>query len=378
TVRVDWDRATDWKDGEVIELQWFIVVCFWRLALGTKRRLHSTIRHSGAVRGAGIAGMLICCGACTDTLLGPAPAVDRSTMFDQLWGQFDLHYSFFAFKGVNWDSLGAEYRPRALAARTNAEFATQVGAMLRELKDVHVSLSPTAASTYGYVSTFDTITTYFNSLMIFKNYVPQSMTTAGGHIKYGVVAAGIGYVRIGSFAGSGWADEIDEALDSLADATSLIVDVRNNSGGNVQLAIKIAGRFTAISRRYGWVRFRNGPKHTDFTDFAEETVGKTGKAKYRGKVFVLTNRRDFSSAEDFVLAMRVIPRVTVVGDTTAGASGGPVPREMANGWSYEMSEWIEYLPGKKMFEGVGLAPDVYVRAVSGRDLILERALALAR
>ena len=338
--------------------QWFIVVRSWYLVLS--------------------AALLIVCTACMDTLLGPAPKVDRSAMFDQLWQQFDLHYSFFAFKGINWDSVGAVYRPRALAAQTNGEFATEVGAMLRELKDVHVSLTPTATSTYAYVSTFDTITTFFSSPMIFKNYVPQPVTTSGGHIKYGLAAPGVGYVRIGSFAGAGWAGEMDEALDSMPDATSLIIDVRNNNGGNVQLAVKIAGRFTAISRRYGWIRIRNGPKHTDFTDFTEETVGKTGKAKFRGKVYVLTNRRDFSSAEDFVLAMRVIPRVTVVGDTTAGASGGPVPRQMANGWSYEMSEWIEYLPGKKMFEGVGLAPDVFVRAVSGRDLILERALALAR
>jgi carboxyl-terminal processing protease len=336
----------------------------------------STARR--ALAAALAACLLLACVGCIDALLGPAPAVDRSTMFDQLWQQFDLHYSFFAYKDINWDSLGAEYRPRALAAQSNGEFASEVGAMLRELKDVHVSLTPTAASTYGYVSTFDTITTYFNSPMIFKNYVLQSDTTSGGHIKYGFAAPGIGYVRIPSFAGAGWAGEIDEALDSMPDATSLIVDVRNNNGGNVQLAVKIAGRFTAISRTYGWVRFRNGPKHTDFTDYNVETVVKTGKAKFRGKVFVLTNRRDFSSAEDFVLAMRVIPRVTVVGDTTAGASGGPIPRQMANGWGYEMSEWMEYLPWKKMFEGVGLAPDVYVRAKSGTDLILERALALAR
>ena len=328
--------------------------------------------------GIAVTALLLACPGCVDALLGPAPAVDRPALFDQIWQQFDLHYSFFAYKGVNWDLDRRAYRPRALAAQTNGESATQVGAMLRELKDVHVSLSPTAASTYAYVSEFDTIATYFSSPMIFKNYVPQSGSTSGAHIKYGYAAEGIGYVRIPSFAGAGWADEIDEALDSMPAATSLIVDVRNNNGGNVQLAVKIAGRFTAITRRYGWVRFRSGPKHTDFTDFSEEPVVKTGKSKFRGKVLVLTNRRDFSSAEDFVLAMRVIPRVTVVGDTTAGASGGPVPREMANGWAYEMSEWLEYLPGKKMFEGVGLAPDKYVRAVSGRDLILEMAIGLAK
>jgi C-terminal processing protease CtpA/Prc len=81
--------------------------------------------------------------------------------------------------------------------------------------------------------------------------------------------------------------------------------------------------------------------------------------------------------------MRAIPKVTVIGDTTAGASGGPIPRELANGWSYELSEWIEYLPSKQMFEGIGLAPDVFVRATAwdvanGKDGAIERALALAK
>jgi len=321
----------------------------------------------------------IVCSACGSALLGPKPSVDRSAVFEQIWSQLDLHYSYFQLRGVNWDTVGAAYRPRAIAAATDYEFATQVGNMLRELKDVHVSLTPGAqGSTLAYISPYDTLPAYFSKQVVFESYVRDSAQTSGKHLEYGHAAVDVGYVRIASFAGSDWAAEIDEALDSLKSVKSMIVDIRDNRGGDVGLAVNIAGRFLAAERTYGYVRTRNGPKHTDFTDYSAETVKPTGKAKFRGSVFVLTNRKDFSSAEDFVLAMRTIPRVTIVGDTTAGASGGPIQRELANGWRYELSEWIEYTPAKKMFEGVGLAPDVFVRAVEGKDLILERAIALSR
>ena len=59
--------------------------------------------------------------ACSSTdLVGPAPARDYGSMFDDLWSEFDLHYSYFALRGVNWDSVGAHYRPNAVAAKNDA------------------------------------------------------------------------------------------------------------------------------------------------------------------------------------------------------------------------------------------------------------------
>jgi C-terminal processing protease CtpA/Prc len=97
---------------------------------------------------------------------------------------------------------------------------------------------------------------------------------------------------------------------------------------------------------------------------------------------VLANRHSFSSAEDFVLAMRSIPGVVIVGDTTAGATGGPIVRELANGWTYQLSEWIEYTPDRVPFESIGLAPTIVARTTAddasrGVDAVVERAMAVA-
>lgn len=128
--------------------------------------------------------------------------------------------------------------------------------------------------------------------------------------------------------------------------------------------------------------FSGRGNHADFTDYIAEDVSPTGAASFRGPVFVLANLAVFSSAEDFVLAMRSLPTVTIVGDTTGGASGGPIVRELANGWTYQLSEWIEYTAERRMFEGIGLAPDIVVKAsasdaAASVDAALEHARALA-
>ena len=162
----------------------------------------------------------------------------------------------------------------------------------------------------------------------------------------------------------------------------MIIDVRNNNGGNRTLAVDIAGRFTDRTKTFGYIRLRNGPGHGDFTDYLPADVSPRGPRQFLGPVYVLSNRHDFSSAEDFVLAMRGTGSATIVGDTTAGVTGGPIVRELANGWTYELSQWIEYTADKKTFEGVGLAPDVVVKSNAtmmraSKDPSLERAVSLA-
>ena len=145
----------------------------------------------------------------------------------------------------------------------------------------------------------------------------------------------------------------------------MVIDVRNNNGGNRTLALDIAGRFTDRSRTFGYIRIRNGPGHGDFSDFLPADVVPRGPRQFTGQVYVLSNRHDFSSAEDFVLAMRGTGSAKIVGDTTAGVTGGPIVRELANGWTYELSQWIEYTVDKKPFEGIGLAPDIVAKSERG-------------
>lgn len=322
---------------------------------------------------------------CADAVLGPEASTDRGAIFDDLWSEVDRRYPYLEYKHIDWATLGAQYRPQAVAATNDAAFANVLGRLLEELHDMHVSITPGGTATpLRYVGPHERTPAVFDVRTVDARLISPA-NTAGGHLRFGMASTEVGYVRIASFADGDWNAEMDEALKSMPNAKALIIDVRDNKGGSRNLALSVAGRFASREQVFGYIRLRNGPKHDDFTDFIEQRVRPSG-TRFPGPVTVLTNRRTMSAGEDLVLALRALPGVTVVGDTTAGATGAPIPRELANGWSYQISEFIQYTRDKKPFEDVGLAPDIVVKGETGDvlarrdrafDLAFDRALQVA-
>lgn len=319
---------------------------------------------------------LACLAACSHWVIGPEPTTNPAAVFDALWSDFDAHYSFFELKGINWDSLATVYRPLAVRAGSDAELFEALSGMLAELHDVHVTLSAGGES-YHWDPPYPD---QFDASIAFSRYVTDEQHTPSTHLRFGrcVFDTTVGYIAISSFTDAGWAHEIDDVLASLSGVRALIIDVRGNGGGDTQNAIDIASRFADSVRTFAFVRYRNGPRHSDFTEDIMETVAPAGTQHFAGPVIVLTNRQVFSAAEEFVLAMRAIPTVTTLGDTTGGGSGNPLPRELPNGWTYQLSQWIEYTPDGATFEGVGLAPSVTVPVfLEDRERGIDRQLRVA-
>ncbi len=317
-------------------------------------------------------------GAC-DQLLVPDPrATSPAEIFDQVWGDFDRYYAHFELSGVDWQAARAHYRPLAVAAPNEYALAGTLADMLAELRDPHVTLY-TPVFTYQDTSSFRP---GCFAPWVTARYVATS-PTPGGHITYGRIDAQTGYVRIPSFVGTGWSGEIDHVLAALTDVDALVLDVRGNGGGDPGTAMEIAGRFLQKSGVAEYVRYRSGPGHDDFGQpYAIEAV-PAGPHRFAGRVALLTDRRDFSAAESFVLDLRAGARLTVVGDTTGGASGRPIVRELPNGWTYRLSTWVAYTPAGQSYETIGLPPDVAVRPLQndwsrGMDRVLEAGIAALR
>lgn len=329
---------------------------------------------------AGIAGM-VTFAACTGTLVGPDVATDRYALFEQVWREVDRHYSFFVLKSVNWDSLHRVYAPRAAAAPTDRALSDVLGEMLAELRDLHVNLF-TPGRSYRYTG-HDLRPAHFDPVLVRAAYVVDRRTTPRRTMQYGHIAPDLGYIWIPGFGGSGFGEELDTALARLRGVAGLIIDVRDNQGGNNQNSLDVASRFADRERIISWAVFRSGPRHDDFTPPRPRQVRPAGPHRFDRPVVVVTNRLCASSTEDFVLAMRGIPSVTVVGDSTAGAAGIPLTRELPNGWTYRFSQSIEFTADRQPYEGIGLAPDVWVQGsrealVAGKDEILDSALSIIR
>jgi hypothetical protein len=314
-------------------------------------------------------------------VLGPEPSSANGQLFDSLWREFDRHYSFFELKSIDWNQVRGEFRPRALTAQNDSALASVLGSMLATLQDGHVALfTPFAV----YPSrTVVPPPSRMSVPLILTKYVHGSQMTRSRRMRYGRTDDGFGYLWIPGFDGNDWANEIDDALAALESARGLIIDVRNNGGGSDLNSSRIVQAFADSLRVYAYTRWRSGPRHADFTDYRPKRIGPGSGRHFSGRVVVLMNRFCFSTAEDFILQMRTIPETVFVGDSSGGGSGNPLPRELANGWTYQVSQWIMYTPDRQTFEGVGLAPDVFVRATAadssaGVDAALERAITVLR
>src|SRR6266480_5897775 len=237
---------------------------------------------------------------CTDIFVGPDVKLDRLGLFERVWRDLDRYYSLFLVKRVSWDSLHDVYAPRAAQAASDSELAFVVGALLSELRDVHVGL---VAGTQVYRFTgYDTRPAFFDPGIV-AQYVTDRRAAPNAHSAFGHAAADIGYVWILHFQGSGFGADIDTALAQLADVRALIIDVRDNPGGQAPNLEAVAGRFIDRDRTYAFIRVRDGQRPDELTQPEPRVLSPTGLSRFTGPVAVLTNRRSVSTAEGFVLAM---------------------------------------------------------------------------
>jgi hypothetical protein len=324
--------------------------------------------------------LALCVTGCADMLLTPEPTGDPVAVFAELWGEFDRYYSHFEIKGVDWTALGDQHRARVAPVTTGPQLFAVLAEMLDVLRDGHINVW-TPFGVYAWEGWHEGYPASFSAPRA-NAYVTGGRTAPGG-VFWGHVGSEIGYIRIPSFEDRDVVEGVDAAVEGLSDVRGVIVDVRHNGGGSSDRAVAIAGRFAAAAYHYGTVQYRTGPGRDDYAPPRQDSVRPAGTVAYHGPVTLLTNRRVFSAAETFVLAMRVLPQVTVVGDTTGGGSGNPIMRELSNGWVYRIPRWIARTPEGGTYEGVGLGPDLWVQfdptlaSVIG-DPIVDSALAFLR
>ena len=157
-------------------------------------------------------------------------------------------------------------------------------------------------------------------------------------------------------AGIPWLVEPLSLAAVAAGADGLIIDVRNNGGGNLTNATRMAQRFTNEKVLTGYIQHKTGKGHSDFSDPTPIYVEPSNSIRWQKKVIVLTNRHSYSATSDFVNSMRCFPNVTLVGDKTGGGSGLPFSSELPNGWGVRFSA-SPHLDAQKQHIEFGIDPD---------------------
>lgn len=292
----------------------------------------------------------------------PAAAQELSEpekLFEQLWKTYDNNYALFNAKHVDWGLLYKVYRPRVTSKTTEDELFQVLSDLLGNLNDNHVRLtSPTRRFQSGILGQMKMED--FSLDLVKDKYLNGKSTPLMDNVfHYGWLTSSIGYFH---FRGFGRLDEsraaIDRIIGEFKDAKAIVVDVRGNGGGDDRVGKLIADRFADRKRLYMKSRIRSGPRHNDFTPWKYWYVEPDGPAQFTRPVILLTHRHSVSAAENFTLAMRVLPHVTVVGDATSGVFADVYGDRLPNGWQFGVS-FKEFVDCNDFcWEGIGVPADI--------------------
>jgi hypothetical protein len=333
--------------------------------------------------------LLICIG-CEKMFFEDNPPNTSESNFELFWKDFDMYYAQFGIRGIDWDSVYTAIKPLTVNISEKQLFNILSKEVLK-LNDMHVSLY----TKYGYSGWKGWgHGKYPSSKIIFagKYFSNGAYNKTPVFLYNEFKDDNIGYIALSTFSGTGSFSNggydqrylyIDDILEQFKLKEAIVVDIRWNGGGNSMNAETIASRFADIRHLACRHRSKNGPGKNDFSDWVNWYIEPKGPFQFTNPVVVLTSRLTSSSAEDFVMYMRELPNVTIVGDTTGGGTGNPIFRELPNGWNYRLSTGYAETADYKLVDGIGIIPDVVVQtsvadSIAGVDRILEKALEILR
>ena len=289
--------------------------------------------------------------------------------FEALWKIIDERYCFFDYKqkeyGLDWNEVYNKYKVRAKEDISRDQLFEVLTDMLAELRDGHVNLS--TAFDYGrYWSWFEDYPTNFSDTLQ-RRYLGTDYRIASG-LSYTILDDNIGYVYYGSFMSGIGEGNLDNGM---------ILDIRNNGGGNLTNAEKLAARFCNEKTLVGYEQHKTGKGHNDFSEMKEQYLEPSSNIRWQKDVVILTNHHVFSAANEFVKYMKCLPKTKIVGDKTGGGAGLPFSNTLPNGWIVRFSACPMYDRNRQNTE-FGIAPDHYVTLrdddfARGKDTLIEFA-----
>ena len=305
--------------------------------------------------------------------------------FDALWQTLDERYCFFDYKaaeyGLDWQEVRARYLPAVSEGMTRQQLFEVLAAMTYELRDGHVNLYA-AHDVARYGRWFDDYPMNYSDSLERKYLGRADEYSQAAGLSYRVLDDNVGYVRCASFSSGFGEGNLAQVMADLALCDGLIVDVRSNGGGQLTYAARLASAFVDERTLGGYMSHKTGPGHDDFSTPEPVWLDPFTGLRWQKPVAVLTNRRTYSAANTFVMYMKGLPGVTIVGDRTGGGAGMPLNAELPSGWLVRFSACPMYDRDGQITE-MGIDPDVkvditsedYARSV---DTIIETARRLLR
>lgn len=303
-----------------------------------------------------------------------------TAVFDSVVGVLERHFYDPGYNGADWARLVAEARPRIAAASSDGEAYAVISGLLRALGTSHLNFTAVPRVSLPAPA---------------NPAAPRAPAASSPVVSWQVLSPSLGYLRIDSFEPSGAAlvpevARMDSAFAEMAGLPAIVIDLRGNEGGSVDLAYRLGQHLHAAPVAAGYLVVRRGfdsrgmrtaaaldpatvpalPTDGSVTGatitYAVDAAGGAAMLymgggidrPYTGRIAVLTDENTGSAAEAVAAMLQETRGAVVVGARTAGAMLSSADVTVAPGWRLRYPAMDFRTAAGVRVEGDGVAPDV--------------------
>lgn len=345
-------------------------------------------------------------------------------VFEQFWGKMSANYIYWDIDTTQWNNVYNKYLPvfKNLNLQNDADVKKSVSyfrQMAGGLIDGHYTInfehfSVKDSSIFPALdrkikannfhspflySTFDTL--YLDRDFTSGKYINnanEQVIALTGKIQNRILYFHCNHFSLNEAYQSGRQNTVKDAIvsffnkiDSVPNTIKgLIIDLRNNTGGDIADLNFFIGRMLGEPMHFGYSKYKSGSGPLDYTPWINAVVAPATKSKLVNiPIIVLADNYSFSLAEIFVMAIKKMPKSTFVGEATWGATGPVSDASIYNHGSFKIPGFLSVFTSttqfkyidNKIYEGLGITPDIPVMfninsVLNKRDDILERAISL--
>lgn len=331
--------------------------------------------------------------------------------FDYFWNTFNDYYAFFQVRGLDWQQVYSQYRPRIANAANDAERQSIYQEIIQQFGDAHVALSDRKEFTvYGEAPetqrgglTAETISSPlisqrdekgFNQLArLTRSHIDSFLLTGSRHqagieqegiapLVWGRLQDNVGYLRVERLVDFNETSDIKDlrsALDyveretqfidtqlstikkDLAGVKGVVIDLRYNGGGFDELGLQIVSHFNKQAHSIGQVSVAGQPPQSIEVSHQVDA--------WSVPMVVFTSADTASAAEVMTLALQTLPNTTLMGEATHGIFSDVLDRALPNNWFAGLSnEQYTNLQGQAL-ESKGVLPKVVISPFASSDYL---------
>ena len=293
----------------------------------------------------------------------------KETVFDDVCKTIEQNFFSPNYNGLDWLKEKKSYRDKITAAHSYSEMTYLVRELLDKFKVSHVGFSP-----------------------IFPDSDEKTETPKEKNVEWKKINEKTGYIKIKEFSDeSGQSGKlIEQAFSELSNLPSLIIDLRDNPGGGIEVAEPLGKHLFREKQCVGYFYDNKGAaklKTDSLGELQKQTAKKqaniykmeisgTGDKAYKGKVVILINEESYSTTEALAAAFKESGRGILIGKKTGGQMLARNDFPIDNHWLLVIPvQDFRTCQGVKV-EGVGVSPDIEVEEKNSEDAILAKAIEL--